>query len=71
MIKKETADGKQRTYIYERRGLLDYIPHKKVDQSSFFVSMDDAEQIFKFFEEWADKVMWKMFKVILEDDIFE
>jgi len=71
MIKKETADGDEKTYVYERGGLLDEIPHKKVDQSSFFVDMEDADEIFRFFKEWADKVMLNAFKVILEDDIFE
>lgn len=71
MIKKETADGKEKTYVYERTGILDEIPHKKIDQSSFFVDMDDADMIFKFFKEWTDKVMLNAFNVILEDDIFE
>jgi hypothetical protein len=71
MIKKETADGKEKTYVYERDGLLDEIPHKKVDQSSFFIDNDDADEIFRFFDEWADKVMLNAFKVILEDNIFE
>ena len=70
MIKKETAGGKEKTYVYERGGLLDEIPHKKVDQSSFFIDTDDADEIFRFFEEWTDKVMLNAFKVILEDDIF-
>lgn len=70
MIKKEMADGGEKKYVYERKGLLDDISHKKVDQSSFFVDMEDAEEIFRFFEEWADKVMLNAFKVILEDDIF-
>lgn len=71
MIKKETADGKEKTYVYDRGGLLDEIPHKKVDQSSFFIDNDDADEIFRFFDEWADKVMLNAFKVILEDNIFE
>lgn len=71
MIKKETADGEEKTYVYERTGLLDQIPHKKVDQSSFFVDNDDFDQIFRFFDEWADKVMFNTFRVMVEDDIFE
>lgn len=70
IIKKETKDGDKK-YIYEREGLLDEIRHKKVDQSSFFVGMQDAEQIFSFFEDWADKVIWNTFKVMLEEDIFD
>jgi hypothetical protein len=69
-IKKETADGKEKTYVYERTGLLNEIPHKKVDQSSFFIDMDGADEIFKFFDEWTDKVIFNAFNVILEEDIF-
>ena len=71
IIKKETRGNKEKKYIYEREGLLDEIQHKKVDQSSFFVGMQDAEQIFSFFEDWADKVIWNTFKVMLEEDIFD
>ncbi len=68
MIRKKMAGGKEKKYVYERNGLLDEIPHKKVDQSSFIVDIEDAEQIFRFFEEWTDKVMWNTFKVLLEED---
>lgn len=70
IIKKETKDGDKK-YVYEREGLLDEVQHKKVDQSSFFVGMQDAEQIFSFFEDWTDKVIWNTFKVMLEEDIFD
>ncbi len=72
IIKKETKEGNKK-YVYERGGLLDEIPHKKVDQSAFIVEMQEAERIFKFFEEWTDKVIWNTFKVLLDEneDIFE
>lgn len=71
IIKKEMAGGDKKKYVYEREGLLDEVPHKKVDQSSFIVEMQEAERFFKFFEEWADKVIWNTFKVLLEEDIFD
>lgn len=69
IIKKDTSEGEKK-YTYERDGLLDVIPHKKVDQSSFIVDTSDADDIFRFFDEWTDKVMWNTFKVLLEEDIF-
>lgn len=71
IIKKETVDGKEKTYVYEREGLLNEIPHKKIDQSSFFVEADDADHIFRFFDEWTEKVMLNAFKVLLEENIFD
>lgn len=78
MIRKEVSveKGKQKTqekvYTYKRGGLLDEIPHMKVDQSSFIVEQDDFDRIMNFFKEWHDKVMWKNFKILLnENDIEE
>jgi len=70
MIRKRTSDGKKKTYVYEREGVLDETNHRKVDQSSFFIEENDADHIFRFFEEWSDKVMWETFKVLLDEDIF-
>jgi len=77
MIKKEVIikEGKkpqEKVYTYRREGLLDEIPHERVDQSSFVVPEDDFGKIERFMREWGNKVMWKAFKVLLEnEDIFE
>jgi hypothetical protein len=74
MIRKEVVVSKkqkpqEKFYTYRREGLLDEIPHEKVDQSSFIVPEDDFNKITKFFKEWRDKVMWKSFKVLLDEDL--
>jgi len=74
IIRKEVFAGqKQRTrekvYSYRREGLLDEIPHEKVDQSSFIVPEEEVERVIKFFREWRDKVMWRCFKILLDDDM--
>lgn len=69
IIRKKTKNGKKK-YVYERKGLLDQIPHKKVDQSSFFINTEDADHLFNFLDEWSEKVIWKTFNVLLEEDIF-
>jgi len=58
-------------YVYKRNGLLQEIPHIKVDQSSFIVPEEEFEKIIKFFEEWEDKVIWKNFKVLLDESFEE
>lgn len=70
MIQKKTKEGKKK-YEYERKGILDEVPYKKVDQSSFIVETDDAKKIFEFFDEWTDKVMWNTFKVLIDENIFK
>jgi hypothetical protein len=68
---KQVVPSKNGKYEYERPGLLKGMPHLKVDQSSFIVPEDEFERITKFFEEWADKIIWKAFKVLLEEDLEE
>jgi len=68
---KQIIPKEDKEYVYERKGLLDEMPHMKVDQSSFIVPEEDFEKIFNFFEEWADKVIWKNFKVLLDKDLEE
>lgn len=64
---KQVIPSEKKTYEYHREGVLDEMPHKKVDQSSFIVPEDNFERITSFFEEWHKKVIWKTFKVLLED----
>jgi hypothetical protein len=68
---KQVVPSKKSKYEYERPGLLKEIPHLKVDQSSFIVSEDFTDRVIEFFEEWADKIIWKSFKVLLEEDLEE
>jgi hypothetical protein len=74
MIRKEIhvsgvrSKKEEKVYTYQREGLLDEVPHKKVDQSSFIVPEDDSERIINFMNEWHNKVIWKTFKVLLDED---
>lgn len=72
VIRKEVRmEKKEKAYVYKREGLLDEIPHLKVDQSSFIVPEDEFERIVEFLREWHDKVIWKTFKVLLDEDFEE
>jgi hypothetical protein len=64
---KQIITKEKRAYVYRREGILDTIPHMKVDQSSFIVDEDDFDKIFEFFEEWKEKVLWRTFKVLLDE----
>lgn len=71
---KQTIPNEKKDYVYQREGLLDEMPHEKVDQSSFIVPEDDFGKIEKFFDEWSNKVIWKTFKVLMDknlENIFE
>ena len=66
VVTNETTEKK---YEYERPGILDEMPHEKVDQSSFIIPENHADEIMEFFEEWHNKVIWKTFKVLLDRDM--
>jgi hypothetical protein len=68
---KQIIPKEKKEYVYQREGLLDEMPHMKVGQSSFIVPEDNFDKIFDFFDEWSKKVMWKNFKVLLEDNDLE
>ena|SRR2546428_14128760 len=64
---KQVVNRENKVYEYRREGILDDVPHQKVDQSAFIVPEDQFEKVANFLTEWHDKVMWKTFKVLLED----
>jgi len=66
---KQIITKEKKVYTYKREGLLDRIPHKKIDQSSFIIPEKEIEKITKFLKEWHDKVIWKTFKVLLDEDL--
>lgn len=67
-VKTEDAGGHEKEYTYERHGVLDRVPHKRVDQSSIIMDEDRADDVLKFFRGWANKVMWRTFRVMLDEE---
>ncbi|MBU5557797.1 MAG: hypothetical protein QW227_01165 [Candidatus Aenigmatarchaeota archaeon] len=53
-------------YEYQRPGLLDTIPHIPVDNSVFIIAQEHLRQMEAFMREWEDKVVFKMFPVLLK-----
>ena len=66
----QTVPGGKKKYVYHREGVLEDMPHEKVDQSSFLVPENDAERMMDFFGEWGKKVMLRTFNVLLDNDDF-
>src|SRR3989442_10014889 len=64
---KQIVSRENKVYKYWREGILDDVPHQKVDQSSFIVPEENFEKVADFLKEWHDKVIWKTFRVLLEN----
>ncbi len=58
-------------YRYHREGLLDEIPHIKVDNSVFIVALKEMERILKYMKEWEDKIDYELFRVLLDPKDYE
>ena len=72
---EQRVPSEKKTYTYKREGLLDTMPHTRVDQSSFIVPEANFDEVISFFEQWTNKIIWKTFKVLLNknemDEMFE
>lgn len=64
---KQTVKKQEKKYVYERDGLLDEMPHIRIDQSLFIIMKEHLERMQKFLEEWEDKIKWDMFDVLLNE----
>ncbi len=65
---KQVIKREKKNYEYRRDGLLDKIPHIKVDQSMFIILKRHLRLMEEFFEEWKDKINWNEFQVILDKE---
>ena len=68
---KQIVKKKERRYVYRRHGLLDRIPHLRVDESVFIVLEEHIKEIENFLKEWEDKVIWDEFEVLLDEEKFK
>jgi len=64
---KQIVKKQEKRYVYRRDGLLDEMPHIKVDQSIFIIMKKHMERMVKFLEEWEDKIKWDKFDVLLDE----
>ncbi len=55
-------------YHYHRGGVMNEVPHIKVDNSVFIVATDEMQRILDYFDNWENKISWKTFRVLLTPD---
>ncbi len=65
--RKQIIVKKSKKYEYKREGLLNEIPHIKVDNSVFIVTEKYLKKIIGYFREWEEKVEVKFFPVMLRE----
>ena len=65
---KQTVKRGKKKYNYDKKGLLDQIPHIKVEDSVFIISKKNLKKLISYLEEWEDKVTYNTFKVVLDED---
>lgn len=63
---KQVVKKEERRYVYRRDGLLDEMPHIRVDRSMFIIMKKHMDMMRRFLEEWEDKIKWDMFDVLLD-----
>jgi hypothetical protein len=63
---KVKKNGK--TYEYEKDGLMDEIPHIRIDDSVFIAPKGCVPKVEEYFEDWGDKISKHIFTVIIEDN---
>ena len=64
---KQTVRKNGKEYEYEKDGLMDEIPHLRIDDSVFITQKRYVEKVEEYFREWGEKVSKHIFTVIIED----
>ena len=65
---KQIVKKEEKRYVYRRDGLLDEMPHVRVDRSMLIIMKRHMERMRKFLEEWEDKIKWDQFDVLLDKE---
>jgi hypothetical protein len=68
---KQTVRRNDTVYHYDKDGLLDTLPHIKVEDSVVIIRRDDLQPVTAYFHEWDGKVDVQMYKIQLEDTTIE
>jgi len=67
---EQTVPRNERRYRYHRAGLLDEIPHIKVNDSVFIVAMEHMRRMEEFFKQWQEKVEYDMMEILMDRERF-
>jgi hypothetical protein len=58
------SESGNKSYSYERKGLLDEIPHSKIADSVFMTALENMKRIEEFFDHWQKKVDYDMMEIM-------
>jgi hypothetical protein len=64
---KQVVKRGDKRYCYQRSGILDKIPHFKIDDSVFMIPESGLKEIIKYFNRWRRKVEYKVIRVMLNE----
>lgn len=63
--RKQVIIKKEKRYEYYRGGILEEIPHIKVDNSVFIIAERYLKKLMKYFNIWKEKVEVKTYPVVI------
>lgn len=58
----------EKRYVYLRKGILDEVPHLKIDDSVFLIPEDSLNKVLDYFKKWEKKVRYRLIRVLLEEE---
>lgn len=64
---KQTVRRNDKVYHYEKGGLLDEVPHIKVEDSVFIIRREHLNKFRAYFNQWSGKIETCVYKIKLED----
>lgn len=64
---KQTVRRNDKVYHYDKDGLLDEVPHIKVEDSVFIIGREHLNKFRTYFTQWSGKVDVQTFKITLDD----
>ena len=64
---KQVVTRGNKRYCYKHSGILDRIPHFKIDDSVFMIPERELRESTKYVNRWKRKVEYKIIKVILNE----
>ncbi|MEM7826692.1 MAG: hypothetical protein QXQ40_00510 [Candidatus Aenigmatarchaeota archaeon] len=61
----------KKQYTYRRPGLLDSIPHMKIDDSVFLITERYLNKVEEYFNNWSKKVECRMLKLLMDEKMVD
>lgn len=65
---KQTVKKNGKKYEYDKEGVMDKVPSVRIDDSVFIIKRGFVQKVEEYFSEWGDKVSYRLFTVILDDE---